>query len=115
MAFAKKTKTILVAGASIVIIATVVCVHGIRRVSPKVLDNLIQQKLPLGTDESEVATFLDSYHISHSAYSPQSQVIYGEIERSNIGLVNSDIHLMFGFDEHGKLIRHTVVELRRWP
>jgi len=110
-----KKKLFLVASIIILLGLAVICVHGIRRVDSQALDIRIQQELPPGSDEKDVVAFLDSNRISHSDYSSESQAIYGEIPKSRVGLINSSVHVMFGFDEHGKLIRHTVVELRKWP
>ena len=107
-------KLFFIAIISALLCLVVICVHGVRRVDSDKLDKLIQQRLPPGSDEKDVIAFLDSNGISHSDYSPESQSIYGQI-RSRVGLINSSIHVMFGFDEHGKLMRHTLVELRKWP
>ena len=88
-----------------------IALHGIHRVDPDKLDNLISLNLPMGTDKAMVIAFLDTHHIVHTDYIPEHMMIQAGIDRSSVGLVHARIHIDFLFDEKGKLVRHKLVEL----
>jgi|SRR5579859_4494042 len=86
-------------------------VHGVRRVDPQILNRLISQTLPAGTDESKVIAFLDAHHISHSEYSPELGRIFAYVPKSYVGLFHGFIHIEFKFDENGRLLKYELREL----
>jgi len=93
------------------LLALVIYVHGIRIVDPQALDQAITQKLPSGSDQAQVIAFLDSNRISHSEYMPEHHLIQASIGKSRIGLGGGRLIIFFYFDDHRRLVRHTVDEM----
>jgi hypothetical protein len=104
-------RTIKVLGILMAAVVLAVAWHGVHRVAPDKLDALIHQKLPPGTDETGVITFLNLQHIAHTDYDPQRKTIQAGVNKSSIGLLTGRIHIDFWFDENGKLSRYDLVEL----
>jgi hypothetical protein len=107
--FSRRRLGIVVAG--IIVICSVAYVHGVRRVSPKAIELLINRNLQPGARPDDVIAFLNAQHIAHSGYIPESKKIYADIGRSSIGLATGRINIVFTFDEDGKLISHNLREL----
>jgi hypothetical protein len=103
-------KTLLTLVGAIVVFSAATYWHGVHRVNPKSIEDLIGRELLPAASGDEVLTFLDAHGIAHSTYVP-GQNIYADIGRSTIGLFPGRINIVFSFDEHGKLISHEVKEL----
>ncbi len=107
----KRAKHLVAVVVATSILTLGIYVHGIRRVDPGALDKLIEQKLPLGSDQAQVITFLASNRISHSEYVSKDHRIQGQIGKSRVGFIHARILINFYFDDRDKLVRHTVDEL----
>ena len=92
------------------LIVLVVLLQGVHLVSPKSVEDAIDQHLGPESDVSTVRHFMDAHHILYTGYSPEYRRIYGKIYRSSIGLMKGHILVQFDFNEEGKLISHKVVE-----
>ncbi|HWX55230.1 MAG TPA: hypothetical protein VN176_11630 [Verrucomicrobiae bacterium] len=95
----------------LLLISVVTYIHGVRRVDAQQLNHLIGQRLPAGTDKSTVLEFLDANHISHSEYSREYRRLDANIPKSTVGLISSQIYIVFSFDENGKLVQYEFHEL----
>jgi hypothetical protein len=87
----------------------------VHRVDPQKIRHLIDEQLPLGSDETRAIAFLDANHIAHSEYA--HHLISAGIDRSSVGLFTGRIYIEFRFDENGKLETYRVQEIVRtfWP
>jgi hypothetical protein len=82
----------------------------------------VREHLPVGSSRAEVASFLDQRGIPHS-YVGESEGApeYSRTEMAMIRgasqswLIRGDIQILFKFDEHGKLLKHSVREIFTGP
>jgi hypothetical protein len=82
----------------------------------------VREHLPVGSSRAEVASFLDQRGIPHS-YVDESKGApeYSRTEMAIIRgaseswLIRGDIQILFKFDEHGKLLKHSVREIFTGP
>jgi len=87
-----------------------ILIHGVHRVDPQKIDRQIRAGVPVGSDATEVITFLDSNRIAHFEYLPQFRNLGAIVPNSTIGLAKSFIYIDFRFDENGKLVLYKVRE-----
>lgn len=89
-----------------------VLIHGLHFVNVQTVESAISQDLPSGSDEDSVRGFMDSHHILYTGYSQQFRRMYGKIYRSSIvGYMMGHILIEFNFDERGRMVSHSVVEV----
>ena len=82
----------------------------------------VSEHLPVGSSRAEVESFLDQRRIPHS-YVDESKGApeYSRTEMAMIRgasqswLIRGDIQILFKFDEHGKLLKHSVSAIFTGP
>jgi hypothetical protein len=82
----------------------------------------IREHLPMGSSRADVESYLDQRGISHSYVAELKEapeLNHTETamirESSRTWLVRGDIQILFKFDGHGKLIKHSAKEILTGP
>jgi len=86
---------------------------------------LIAAQLPLGSTKDQVSAFLDSRSISHSDIEPffeldaehrrvETRIMTASL-RYKYRLLKSQLYMVFNFDDHDRLIKYDVKDVRTGP
>jgi hypothetical protein len=75
----------------------------------------IRERLPMGSSRADVASYLDQRGIPHSYVAESKTEMAMVREASRSWLVRGDIQILFKFDDHGKLISHSVKDVFTGP